>query len=89
MSADSIELNSSNEIFKKPTTLHQYGPIKNLINKQNTLKTSIIEIGNTDVKDLLSVLPATIKKQGRIVKIIFCLFFFELNFLKYRLEEMI
>ncbi|CAF0761369.1 unnamed protein product [Adineta steineri] len=68
MSADSIELNSSNEIFKKPTTLHQYNPIKDLINKQNTLKTSILEIGNIDVKDLLSVLPATIKKQGRIIR---------------------
>ncbi|CAF0715615.1 unnamed protein product [Adineta steineri] len=68
MSADSIELNSSNEIFKKPTTLHQYNPIKDLINKQNTLKTSILEIGNTHVKDLLSVLPATIKKQGRIIR---------------------
>jgi len=67
MSADSIEPNDSNETLKKPKILNQYSPIKHLINKWNTPKTPLLETGNTDVKDFLSVSPTINKKQGRVV----------------------
>ena len=67
MSADSIEPSSDgNEIFRKRTTLSHYSPVKNFINRWNRIKTPMLDSGNNDVKDLLTVAN---KKQARLVRV--------------------
>ncbi|CAF0795129.1 unnamed protein product, partial [Adineta ricciae] len=64
MSADSIEPSSDgNEIFRKRTTLSHYSPVKNFINRWNRIKTPMLDSGNNDMKDLLTVVN---KKQARL-----------------------
>ncbi|UJR29000.1 hypothetical protein I4U23_010218 [Adineta vaga] len=66
ISSDSIEpTNNRNEILKKRTTLNEYSPMKNFINKWNRINTPLLEMANNDMKDLLTV---TNKKQERLNK---------------------
>ncbi|CAF4057763.1 unnamed protein product [Rotaria sp. Silwood2] len=68
MSADSIEPNDSNEVLKKPKTFNQYSPRRNFLNIKNTPKASLLDIGDTDVRDFLSASPTPSRKQGHSIR---------------------
>ncbi|CAF1073906.1 unnamed protein product [Rotaria sordida] len=69
MSVDSIEPNDSNEILKKPKIFNQYSPGKKFFNIKNTPKTSFkLDIGDTNIKDFLSVSSTPNRKQGHLIR---------------------
>lgn len=68
ISADSIEPNDSNELFRKTKTFNQYNPRKNLLDIWNVSKKSSFDIGHTDAKDFLFTSSTMNKNQGQIVR---------------------
>ncbi|CAF3531455.1 unnamed protein product [Rotaria sp. Silwood1] len=68
MSADSIEPNDSNEMLKKPKIFNQYSPKRIFFNIKNTPKTSLLDVGDTDIKDFLSASPTPSRKHRHSIR---------------------